>query len=99
MSRFLEYVFPKILTLPAVIGTNPITALIRVDLPAPFGPTIAIICPLGKLRSIFHNAGSVRYVTERFLIITEYSFSDSEFFLLDFCSIISKPLQLYQYYE
>ena len=92
----LNRVFHKHWTLPAVIGTNPITALINVDFPAPFGPTIAIIFPSGKSRSTFHNAGSVLYVTERFLNLHRRIFFFLQFFItwllfhhFNACTIVS----------
>ena len=45
MGRRMRDVAAGECTLPPVIGTSPAIALISVDLPAPFGPSIATISP------------------------------------------------------
>ena len=41
---------------PLATGTNPIIALKRVDFPAPFTPTNAVIVPRGISKLEFHKA-------------------------------------------
>jgi hypothetical protein len=41
---------PSSRTVPPITGTSPITALISVDLPAPFGPRIASVSPAATPR-------------------------------------------------
>jgi hypothetical protein len=45
---------------PAAAGTRPIAALISVDLPAPFGPMIAVSVPAGMSRSMSQRTGVSR---------------------------------------
>ena len=49
--------WPKIFTQPLLIGTRPMTALISVDLPAPFGPTMPTSLPRGTSRSMPQSTG------------------------------------------
>src|SRR3546814_3987662 len=47
---------PKTRTSPDRRGISPRTALIKVDLPAPLGPTMATRPPLGAVKSTFHRS-------------------------------------------
>lgn len=59
---------PKNSEVPVSGFTSPSIALISVDLPAPFGPTIPITTPCGTRKSTPRSTGSARYATERFSV-------------------------------
>ena len=53
---FTSWSKPQISTFPAVLFTSPARMLIRVDLPAPFGPSRPKIDPAGIVRSMPFSA-------------------------------------------
>jgi len=55
-----EPVAPATRTVPESAGTRPSAARSNVDLPAPFGPTIAQSLPAGKAASTSHSTGAER---------------------------------------
>ena len=55
--------WPRIVARPASAGTSPSAARRSVDLPEPFGPTIAESAPAGNVASTSQSTGRAPYDT------------------------------------